>query len=83
MGGLDRFQMAQNGRGEQQLSRLPNLGTVLCLGFPSRRITPDGQAIPVWCDFLALVNLNIYVGRCEEAAKVTCFLVDAGGDASR
>jgi hypothetical protein len=75
--------MAQNGRGEHQLSRLPNLETVLCLGFPSRRVTPDGQAIPVWCDFLALVNLDIHVGRCEEAAKVTCFFMDAGGDTSR
>jgi hypothetical protein len=80
MGGLERFQMAQHGRAEQRLSRLPNLGTVLDLGLPSRRIIPDGQAIPVWCDFS--VNLNIHVGRCEEAAKVTYFLVDAGGDAS-
>ena len=83
MGGLDRFQMAQNGRGEQQLSQLPNLGTVLRLGLPSRRITPDGQAITVCCDFLALVNLDIHVGRCEEAAEVTCFFMDAGDDASR
>ena len=75
--------MAQHGRGEQQLSRLPNLGTGLRLGLASRRITPDGQAIPVWCDFLALVNLDIHVGRCEEAAKVMCFFMDAGGDASR
>ena len=75
--------MAQNGRGEQQLSQLPNLGTVLRLGLPSRRITPDGQAIPVWRDFLALVNLDIHVGRCEEAAKVTCFCMDASSDAPR
>jgi hypothetical protein len=75
--------MAQNGLGEQQLSRLPNLGTVLRLGFPSRRITPDGQAILVWCDFLALANLDIDVGRREEAAKVMCFFMDAGDDASR
>ena len=82
MGGLERFQMAQHGRAEQRLSRLPNLGTVLDLGLPSRRIIPDGQAIPAWYDFLVLVNLDIHVGRCEEAAKVTYFLVDAGGDAS-
>ena len=75
--------MAQNGHGEQQLSRLSTLGTVLHLGFPSRRITPDGQAIPVWCDFLALANLDIDVGRCEKAAKVTWFFMDAGDDASR
>jgi hypothetical protein len=75
--------MAQHGRGEQQPSRLPNLGTVLRLGLPSRRIPPDGQATLIWCDFLALVNLDIHVGRCEEAAKVTCFFMDAGGDASR
>ena len=75
--------MAQHGRGEQQPSRLPSLGTLLGLDLPSRRIPPDGQAIPVWCDFLALANLDIHVGRCEEAAKVTYFLVDAGGDASR
>jgi len=31
----------------------------------------------------SLVNLNIRVGRSEEAAKVTCFLLDAGSDASR
>ena len=75
--------MAQNGRGEHQLSRLPNLGTLLRLGLLSRRMIPDGQAIPVWCDFLALANLDIHVGRCEEAAKVTRFLVDACDDASR
>ena len=34
-------------------------------------------------DFLALVKLDIHVGCCEEAAKVTCFFMDAGGDASR
>ena len=32
---------------------------------------------------ISSINLNIHVGRREEAAKVTCFLVDAGGDASR
>ena len=83
MGGLGRFQMVQHGRGEWQVSRLSNLGKVVCLGFPSRRITPDGQAIPVWYDFLALANLDIHVGRCEEAAEVTCFFMDAGDDASR
>ena len=83
MGGLNRFQMAQSGRGEQQLSRLPNLRTLLRLGLPSRRIPLTAKPSRFGADFLALVNLDIHVGRCEEAAKVTYFLVDAGGDASR
>ena len=75
--------MAQNGRGEQQLSRLPNLRTVLRLGLPSRRIPLTAKPSQFSANFLDLVNLDIHVGRCEEAAEVTRFLVDAGDDASR
>jgi hypothetical protein len=41
---------------------------------------PVGYAILVWWDFLAFANLDIQVGRSEEAAKVTRFFTYVGAD---